>query len=88
MKRVAQYTPDGQTLLAVWPSAAAAARGVWTSASNICVCLRGRGRTACGYQWKYWTGRLSPEQLALLKEGGKIDGKELRGGEGKNDVSL
>ena len=49
---ILQFTKDG-TLIKEWPSLSDAYRQLGISQSNICHCLKGRKKSAGGYNWRY-----------------------------------
>ena len=51
-KAVIQYTLDGQ-FLAEYPSVTEASKQNGIGVSNICICCKGKAKTAGGYIWKY-----------------------------------
>ena len=49
---ILQLTKDG-TLIKEWPSAHEAGRQLGIHQQNICACLKGRGKSAGGFVWRY-----------------------------------
>lgn len=67
-KPVAQYDVESGEVLNIWPSATAAARGVYGVTGNISRCCLGKYRQAYGYVWKYWTGPPIPAETLRKRE--------------------
>ena len=49
---ILQFSKDGE-LVKEWPSACEAQRHLGIPQSNICACLKGRGKSAGGFVWQY-----------------------------------
>ena len=49
---ILQFTKDG-TFVKEWPSLSEAERQLGIACSSICLCLKGRNKSAGGYVWRY-----------------------------------
>lgn len=58
-KKVSQYSLEG-CYIATYSSVSLAAEAVKTRPSDVSACLSGRQKSACGYQWRYYTGTEEP----------------------------
>lgn len=58
-KRVSQYSLSGD-YIATYGSVTLAAEAAKTSRTEISACLSGKQKSACGYQWRYYTGSEEP----------------------------